>query len=139
MLGTMSERILKYTSGGEIFRSIDSFSCGWFENDKTKLCNTMFGDCYFPALTWGRATNHNETCFDINWFQQKYRHLASLSVHFSWMSGDIVAETEPCVALHIRRGDACINTDQRCFDYDDYWRATKFLATNMQNANKLWW
>jgi hypothetical protein len=127
-LGTMSERILKRMSRGEIFRNIDSFSCVWFENDKTKRCNTMFGDCYFPALTWGRAINHNGTCFDIKWFEQKYGQLAFFSVHFSWMSGDVVAETQPCVSLHIRRGDVCINTDRRCFDYDDYWRATKFFV-----------
>lgn len=136
-MGTLNGNMVEHMENGEIDRNIDQFSCLWFENDKTKPCNTMFGDCYFPALTWGRATNHNGTCFDIRWFQKKYGTDHFFSVHFSWMSGDAVTETEPCVALHIRRGDACINKDRRCFDYDDYWRATKFFVDQYPELQRL--
>lgn len=136
-MGTLNGNMVEHMERGEIDRNIDQFSCLWFENDKTKPCNTMFGDCYFPALTWGRATNHNGTCFDIKWFQKKYGTDHFFSVHFSWMSGDVVTETEPCVAIHIRRGDACINKDRRCFDYDDYWRATKFFVDQYPELQRL--
>lgn len=51
-------------------------------------------------------------------------------VFFSFfvVSGDPVEEfdkykeiaPEPCIALHIRRGDASIDTNRECFSYDIY-------------------
>ena len=31
-----------------------------------------------------------------------------------------LSSSEHCIAVHVRRGDACINPDRRCHDYDEY-------------------
>jgi hypothetical protein len=127
-MGNFNAIMVKNMLEGVVFDGVDGFECSWFQRDKTKLCSTMFGDCYFPAITRSQGNNQNGTCFDVEWFRQKYGSEALFSAHFSWMSSDVATETEPCIALHIRRGDACINNDRTCFDYDDYLKATKLFV-----------
>ena len=128
-VGVMNEKLmLDMMNKGVVYDTVDDFECPWFQRDKTKVCSTMFGDCYFPALTRSQGNNQNRTCFDLQWFKEKYGLKRFFSSHFSWMSTDVATETEPCIALHIRRGDACINNDRTCFDYDEYWRATKLFV-----------
>jgi hypothetical protein len=129
-IGNFNAIMVKNMLEGIVFDGVDSFECPWFQRDKTKVCSTMFGDCYFPAITRSQGSNQNGTCFDLEWFRQKHGSQALFSAHFSWMSSDVATETEPepCIAVHIRRGDACINMDRTCFDYDDYLKATKFFV-----------
>ena len=45
--------------------------------------------------------------------------------------------SEPCIALHIRRGDACIMHDRECFEYDTYYRAVKLFVDKYPHLNRL--
>jgi hypothetical protein len=128
-MGVVTERtMLGMLNNRMVYDSIDALECSWFQRDKTKPCNTMFGDCYFPALTGRQENNENGTCYDVEWFKQKYGLRRFFSSQMSWVSTDVATETEPCIALHIRRGDACINKERTCFDYDDYWKASKLFV-----------
>jgi hypothetical protein len=158
-VGRFNRKMLRRVKQGrQVFHDIDSFTCGWFERDRTKECNTMFGDCYFPALTTrGRRATQKETggngtadaanektCHGIQWFGRKHGEEALYAAHFSWLMGDIVPDEqqavpppEPCIALHIRRGDACINADRQCFSYDTYYRAVQFMVHRYPQLQRL--
>jgi hypothetical protein len=138
-LTKLNKAMMSVVLNGYYFHDIDELTCDWFKRDKTKSCNTMFGDCYFPALMSKTVINQNQSCNNVNWFMKKYKYQGFWVAHFSWMMSQhsILSKTQPCIALHIRRGDACINVDRKCFDYDDYWRATKFLVDRFPELQRI--
>merc|ERR1711871_653237 len=107
-------------------------ACAWFKADKTRQCETLLG-CYIPALGPSSDAGHSTTpCGQGNtsWFKDRWGGL----VHFAatlgyllrgtWEASDsalahpnvsMAAETaSDCIAVHVRRGDACLNPDRRC-------------------------
>jgi hypothetical protein len=145
--GIMAKNMIKQIR----LTGVDNVICGWFERDHTKTCNTMFGDCYFPAVSSGRNKYQSGQCYQTIWFQQLYSRHAYITAHFSWLMGispnpihdlesnenttatqsnttptnNTASTSRSCIALQIRRGDACIN--RGCFDYAHYWNACKFF------------
>lgn len=154
-MNRLNSKILKKTLYGKVFVDVDRFSCGWFQRDQTKACETLFGNCYLPALTNHPKPKRNGTtatkrdCHSVKWLEYKHGKHALFIAHFGWLMGEInrsqeaavdVAESSPssstattnsdnCLALHIRRGDACINEHRKCFQYHDYYDATKRLMS----------
>lgn len=128
----MNRQILKKnTMRGEVLQDIDQFSCKWFREDTTKKCTTMFGDCYFPALHWNDTSSRRASteCHDINWFGHKYGDGGLTAGHLSWfMTDEGPAEPENCIALHIRRGDTCVNPSRVCLPFDQYYRPTEIFT-----------
>jgi hypothetical protein len=142
----MAKHMLRQTRLTEV----DNITCGWFERDHTQTCNTMFGDCYFPSVSSGRNKYQAGQCYRTRWFQRIHSQSAYITAHYSWLMGispdspktdmensQNVTATETkitpamnttsrsCIALQIRRGDACIG--RGCFDYVHYWNACKFF------------
>jgi hypothetical protein len=137
-LGTTVVRFNHIISKVGLLEDVDDLECQWFQNDKTKICQTMFGDCYFPALTRGRYNETDRTCHSRRWFMNRYGKEAYIAAHFSWLLSDPVGVPhQPCLALHIRRGDACINPDRHCLDYDKYYRATEIIVRLYPEINRL--
>jgi hypothetical protein len=137
-LGTTVGRLNHMISRRGLLEDVDDFECQWFQNDKTKTCQTMFGDCYFPALTRGRYNGTDHTCHARRWFIKRYGKEAYIAAQFSWLLSDPVGVPHrPCLALHIRRGDACINPDRHCLDYDKYYRATEIIVRLYPEINHL--
>jgi hypothetical protein len=61
-----------------------------------------------------------------------YSHMDSLAKFHN-----VEEVKEPCiVALHVRRGDACVNGGRSCFDYPLYWRGAMDLK-RMHNLNSM--
>jgi hypothetical protein len=117
---------------------VDLYRCFWFINDKTKPCDTLF-DCYLPSLS-NRYPNRNGTCLDLTWFIKRHGDSAFHAVIALWMFGKeefLDTPPEPCIALHIRRGDACIMADRKCFPYEDYFKAVKLLVDRHVFLNRL--
>lgn len=143
-VGRINRKMVRYMMDrNQIFSDIDRFTCGWFARDKKRSCSTMFGDCYFPALTTRGRSNHTQSgvCHDIRWFYKKYGYEGLYAGHFSWLLGDSPpterSEPQSCIALHIRRGDACINSDRQCFDYDTYYEATRLFVEKYPHLQRL--
>jgi hypothetical protein len=138
-LTKLNKAMMSVMLNGYYFNDIDDLTCDWFKRDKTKSCNTMFGDCYFPALISNTNTNQDKNCSNVHWFMKKYTYQGFWIAHFSWMMSQhsFSSTPQPCIALHIRRGDACINVDRKCFDYDDYWRATKFFVDRFPELQRI--
>tara|TARA_B100000683_G_scaffold139022_1_gene135443 strand:- start:2323 stop:3138 length:816 start_codon:yes stop_codon:yes gene_type:complete len=102
-------------------------SLNWFAADKTRACNDLFG-CYVPApnVTDARLRgvlpgNHSKDRNSVAWTASAARLM---------LDGAAPAPAaEPCVAVHVRRGDACANRDRRCFSDEEYARAARELLT----------
>jgi hypothetical protein len=138
-VGRFNRKLMRRNLQGQhFFYDIDRYTCPWFQHDTTRTCHTMFGDCYFPALAWGRYNDSVKACHDLKWFSRKYGEEVFYAAHLSWLLSDpIDVPPQPCLALHIRRGDACINTDRQCLPYDDYYHVTKFLLQLHPQINRM--
>jgi hypothetical protein len=115
---------------------IDNFTCGWFQRDKTQKCDSMFGNCYFPALRNRRPAarrGRGHACFDIKWFIEKWDEDLYAFAHLDWMLAMPRERTSSCMALHIRRGDACHFPTRECVDYDRYEMAVKTIVRRTNN------
>lgn len=128
----MNYYVLYEMKRGVVLRDLDQFTCKWFQEDSTKTCDTFFGDCYFPALNWN-DTNSGRTsteCHDLNWFESKYGEGGLYAGHMSWLmtDGGRHAEPEDCIALHIRRGDSCLNPNRVCFSFLRYFMSTQIFT-----------
>jgi hypothetical protein len=94
--------------------------CGalnWFAHDHTRSCADLFG-CYLPEP-------------DPLWLQQQRatRNLTTVRAVQRMLDGENEPPTAlPCVAVHVRRGDACLNRDRRCFPDTKYFEAIRTLA-----------
>jgi hypothetical protein len=163
-LGTTLSRLNEIMARRMMWRQVrlvdvDNITCGWFQRDETKVCNTMFGDCYFPALTTGRHWNVSNsstvgTCHVLRWFLHKYSFQVYAVAHFSWLMGvsnstssissslpssvlEKDHDTKSCIALQIRRGDACINEGRVCFSYDTYFKAVEFFVDSYPSLTEI--
>ena len=111
--------------------------CGWFVKDRSRPCAELFG-CYAPALheacplascailakpaglkllrTWGPTLHFSAAL-----------HLA-LHGHLGLQrEAPKPIAPEDCGIIHVRRGDACLNTNRRCHADDEYVEAAKRL------------
>jgi len=140
-VGRMNHYVLTNMMQGNVLRDLDEFTCHWFQQDNTKICSTMFGDCYFAALSAKRSDHGTAvpTCHDMGWFGDKYGDGGLHAGHLSWLLSDAAPPPEPesCVALHIRRGDACINQRRGCFEYKTYYRAAEIFFRRYPELNRL--
>ena len=94
----------------------------WFAADKTRQCADLF-DCYAPMPNVHEArrlgilpnltTRHNT----LHWTASAARYMLD--------GGTPPPPPEPCVAVHVRRGDACANQERRCFSDEAYVQAIK--------------
>lgn len=151
---TITRVLMRRFKMNYVLHRLDLFSCTWFRNDKTRTCEPMFGDCYFPAASKRDLTFNDTKCNSLVWFIGKYGENAFHAAIMSWMFGGlsllpdkqegkesakipIVQPPEPCIALHIRRGDACITVDRKCFDYDLYYQAVEIFVQRYPHLNRL--
>jgi hypothetical protein len=131
---------------GVIFTNVDEMSTVWFREDMTRECETIFGDCYLPAL---RTTRNASTvtgtsrCHNGNWFVEIWGRELYFAAVLSWTMGHNQTRTglsalamrvgidklpaERCICLNVRRGDACVHPSRGCFSNDQYWEATESL------------
>lgn len=77
----------------------------------------MYG--YVPATSSNNNENGNPTISESQWLLES----------ITGISGAAAANNSGCLALHVRRGDACINDDRRCNSYQEYWDAVSTLQT----------
>ena len=106
--------------------------CGWFSADTSRQCTTLF-NCYLPEYPDSAVRVRNATFEDV----AKRTKLL--------FDGTVRSRTNPprpCVAVHVRRGDACLNPDRGCASYDSYLHAIEsqmsafFPASGQMNWQK---
>jgi hypothetical protein len=149
-LSSVARYILRWIQMNQVLHRLDVFTCTWFQNDKTKTCTTMFGDCYFPAVETYVQIGNDTNCESFGWFFSKYGEYALYAVIMSWMFGGLtlldthnnasaplVEPPEPCIAIHVRRGDACIMKDRKCLEYDAYLQVVQLFVDRYPHLNRL--
>jgi hypothetical protein len=98
----------------------------WYDNLSSDLCLTNAFQTtlthLYPSSLSVRVSNPNGTCHDTHWFLRWHGDNAFYGVVAAWMLGhEIGVEPESCIALYIRRGDACNWPRRTCFPYKDYY------------------
>jgi len=94
----------------------DLSECRWFAADRTKACKGLV-DCYLPPICPRRPKPKTDRR-SLAWHARSARRL------FDGRNGRPPPE-EPCVAVHVRRGDAC--GTRGCFSDDAYLAAATRL------------
>lgn len=115
-------------SGGTPVLQNDAGRCEWFTNDKTRGCTTMF-DCYLPPVS---------EIMDAPYLQGK---ITTLEKHAKLTQRMIDGHHSPpagenCLAVHVRRGDACNVPGRGCRSNDEYKDAVSKILRNLTNDAK---
>jgi hypothetical protein len=106
--------------------------CEWAKVDETKQCASLFG-CYLPSLDYSSLDCDDK--FSTAWFEEKWSKL----VHFAATTDFLLhgqtsvptpepLNTNDCIAMQVRRGDACYNKDRHCHEYQEYLNAALELS-----------
>ena len=111
--------------------------CGWFVKDQSRPCAELFG-CYAPALQ--EACPLASCAILEKPLGVKLKRKWGPTLHFSAvlylaLHGHLGLNREKpqpiapedCAIVHVRRGDACLNTNRRCHADDEYVEAAQLL------------
>lgn len=106
--------------------------CKWALADKTKKCSSLFG-CYLPSLAYSSLDCQDK--FSTAWFEEKWSKLIHFAATTQFLLHSKTSVPSPelfkrddCIAMQIRRGDACYNQDRHCHNYQEYLDAALKLS-----------
>ena len=111
--------------------------CGWFAKDQSRSCSELFG-CYAPSL---QEACPPEACgvlakpSGVKLLRKWGPTLHFSAVLYLALHGHLGLNREAppplgradCAVVHVRRGDACVNTNRRCHSNDEYVEAARQL------------
>mmetsp|Transcript_3124 Transcript_3124/g.7069 ORF Transcript_3124/g.7069 Transcript_3124/m.7069 type:complete len:406 (-) Transcript_3124:39-1256(-) len=142
MLLMLAVHLANATCAGHGLDVIEDKRCAWFHADQSQKCSHLMG-CYVPTLQRPPHMNkpllenvgsgcgaHNGSAQSSNWFLLRWGKVAHLAgvMHYVLTEDERTAPVsiprlninDDCIAVHVRRGDACLNPDRECHEYDDY-------------------